>query len=214
MRLMFSVATAMFAFAAPAAAQTTLDADLTGTITTSILNPIPGVQRFTLSGGFTSYSASADLPQITGNDLDRYSFSVSGVSESFDALTRTTIYRDVTGTINGYGQVVQELAPTRLRVVFNETFTSAQIFGTLLSAGPSSPQGFPGPVDFTPANGASITGTYTSTGPQNGTFVGSIDFPAITGPVPEPAAWGLMILGVGAVGGALRQRRRANVRFA
>ncbi len=32
--------------------------------------------------------------------------------------------------------------------------------------------------------------------------------------VPEPAAWGLMILGFGVVGGAMRRRQRVSVRFA
>ena len=32
--------------------------------------------------------------------------------------------------------------------------------------------------------------------------------------IPEPATWGMMILGVGMVGGAMRQRRRAKVSFA
>lgn len=34
------------------------------------------------------------------------------------------------------------------------------------------------------------------------------------GAVPEPSAWALMILGFGAVGGAMRQRRRTVLRFA
>ena len=40
-----------------------------------------------------------------------------------------------------------------------------------------------------------------------------IDNIAVTA-VPEPAAWALMILGVGAVGGSLRRRQRTAVRFA
>ena len=37
--------------------------------------------------------------------------------------------------------------------------------------------------------------------------------PAITSAVPEPATWGMMIGGLGMVGGALRRRKRAAVRF-
>lgn len=36
----------------------------------------------------------------------------------------------------------------------------------------------------------------------------------LSGAIPEPATWGLMILGFGAVGGAMRARRKATVRFA
>ncbi len=35
-----------------------------------------------------------------------------------------------------------------------------------------------------------------------------------TGAVPEPATWAMMLMGFGAVGGALRSRRRATVRYA
>lgn len=41
--------------------------------------------------------------------------------------------------------------------------------------------------------------------------------PAAAGPVPEPAAWGMMVLGFGAIGGAMRRRRSAvttTVRYA
>lgn len=33
------------------------------------------------------------------------------------------------------------------------------------------------------------------------------DLPGVSGPIPEPATWALMIAGFGAVGGALRRRR-------
>ena len=37
----------------------------------------------------------------------------------------------------------------------------------------------------------------------------NVEFTSVAGGVPEPASWSLMILGVGAVGGALRRRRQA-----
>ncbi len=37
--------------------------------------------------------------------------------------------------------------------------------------------------------------------------------PAITSSVPEPATWGMMIGGLGMIGGTLRRRKRAAVRF-
>lgn len=213
MRFIATGAAALLALtiAAPAMA-TSLNAGLAGTITTSQQFPVPGEQTFTLSGGFTSYSASSDLPQITGGDLSAYSFSVTGISIGYDDIARTTTYGNVVGTISGYGQVVQFLAPTTLTVAFDENFATAVVNGVLMSTGSVTPPGFPGPIDFTPANGATISGTYTSTGIQSGDFVGTI-FLADTGMVPEPATWGLMILGVGAAGGAVR-RRNARVALA
>ena len=37
---------------------------------------------------------------------------------------------------------------------------------------------------------------------------------AVSGAVPEPASWALMLGGFGAIGGAMRARRRTRVRFA
>ncbi len=44
-------------------------------------------------------------------------------------------------------------------------------------------------------------------GTQNGSFGGSVAFVAQSA-VPEPATWGMMLLGFGAMGAALRRRRR------
>ena len=46
------------------------------------------------------------------------------------------------------------------------------------------------------------------------TFTTYVDPAASTGDVPEPASWALMLGGFGLVGGALRSRRKAGVRFA
>ena len=54
---------------------------------------------------------------------------------------------------------------------------------------------------FSSLSGAALSG-FTATG--RGTF--SYDAPALT-PVPEPATWGLMILGFGVLGARLRRRR-------
>jgi hypothetical protein len=64
------------------------------------------------------------------------------------------------------------------------------------------------PFDVTP-------GTYTVTvrGRAFGsiaTYAGNFNVAA----VPEPATWAMMMIGVGAVGGALRRRKRVSVRFA
>ena len=216
MRLIASGAAALLALsiASPALAVTSLNAGVSGTVSTNLPNPVPGQQTFTLTGGFTYYDASPDLPQITGGDLAAYSFTITGLSQSFNADTRTVIYENVTGTINGYGQIVQYLAPTTLTVAFTPDFSSATVLGELQSTGPVSPAGFPGPIDFSPANGAMISGTFRPFAQPggDGTFDGTIILAAAA--VPEPATWGMMILGVGAAGGALRRRRSVSVTYA
>lgn len=207
------VAVALAAVSAPALAAS-LNAGISGTLTTTTPTPVPGVQKFTLSGGFTSYAASPDLPQINGGDLNQYSFTVTGTSQSYDDATRTVVYGGVTGTINGYGQVVQNLSPTTLSVTFDPTFATATFLGTLMSSGSVFPAGFPNAIDFTPANGAVISGLYRSFGTSGGggSVTGSIVFPAgATAAVPEPASWALMVGGFGLAGGALRRRSRRAV---
>jgi hypothetical protein len=59
------------------------------------------------------------------------------------------------------------------------------------------------------ADGASTTVSFASgNGGANCCFGAAIDNVGVTG-VPEPAAWGLMILGFGAAGATLRRRRAA-----
>jgi len=43
-------------------------------------------------------------------------------------------------------------------------------------------------------------------------YTGTATFTA--GPVPEPATWGMVVLGFGAMGAAMRRRQRASVSFA
>ena len=50
----------------------------------------------------------------------------------------------------------------------------------------------------------------TGTSAGLGSFGGTVSFAA----VPEPATWGLMILGFGLIGGALRRRQKVAVRYA
>lgn len=50
---------------------------------------------------------------------------------------------------------------------------------------------------------------FNAAGP-GATFQGAVTY----GAVPEPATWGLMILGIGFAGAAMRQRRKVTVRYA
>lgn len=59
------------------------------------------------------------------------------------------------------------------------------------------------------ANGQEYTGWLDVD--QNGTHISALDYHLVSASaVPEPAAWALMILGMGVAGAALRQRRQEN----
>ncbi|WP_339691666.1 PEPxxWA-CTERM sorting domain-containing protein [uncultured Parasphingorhabdus sp.] len=50
-------------------------------------------------------------------------------------------------------------------------------------------------------------------GQTNGfAVIDNVAFGSLTGAVPEPATWAFMIFGFGAIGGALRRQRKANVK--
>ena len=80
---------------------------------------------------------------------------------------------------------------------------------TLFDSGSRTDAQTNGVVSYTVASGALISGaTFASSGGN------SFEFDNLAAAVPEPAMWGMMILGFGLVGGALRRRPTSTVRFA
>lgn len=115
----------------------------------------------------------------------------------------TDLFSFVVGSLDTYNT---------LRLTFdNGTFTDyvggAIIGGLPFSSGSTTSPTSNGRVTYTVAAGdALITGArFTST---SDSF--EFDTLASNGAVPEPATWGIMILGFGAIGGAMRRRRDCN----
>ena len=144
-------------------------------------------------------------------------------------------YNNFDGTTGTYGN--DGVSPTG---PFTNTFTFVLDVARSASSFISSSQTRTSNIDFTSVvltgnNGYSASYDVQSTGPfefrtfgetilQAGTYTLTVtgtasgvasyagDFTVAS--VPEPATWALMILGFGAVGGALRRRAKATVRFA
>lgn len=74
------------------------------------------------------------------------------------------------------------------------------------------------PFSFTNFSSSMTLGTLTSSGPVTGPFTitaYTLSFTTLAPAVPEPATWAMMILGFGAVGGAIRYlRRKTTVSYA
>ncbi len=88
------------------------------------------------------------------------------------------------------------------------------------ATGPGSPPSFDGPAGSAPGATADTTtptdpGSPTDpTGPTDPGTPTNPETPTPTTPVPEPATWLIMILGVAIIGAALRRRRPAPAAFA
>lgn len=167
---------------------------------------------------------------LTGNfqgTLDGQGFDVfatfTGIADTDGPSTFGAPFRDLTSLTAVANGVTYTSVSTGYFYSFPNRSSGGTGFGTLTNgyfiefSGINNFDGesdlAPTPVRFDfPANQAFVTdrGTAYINNASNLTFSASL------AGVPEPATWGLMILGFGAVGGAMRRRQSiaANVRFA
>lgn len=69
--------------------------------------------------------------------------------------------------------------------------------------------------DFGLANGATLSRLLLAPGSGTSTsLVGALNSQSVTAAVPEPATWGMMVLGFGAMGFAMRRRHKVAVSYA
>lgn len=137
---------------------------------------------------------------------------------------------DITGSFSGSGTFTTADAPTgagsTLVTAISGTFNNAAITTLLAPAsfGGNDNLLFPGGAQFVSGNGITFqTGSSTWNlyySPANRTYtilsptvvrqnVALSVMPAASA-VPEPAAWAMMIVGMGLIGGVLRRRRTVN----
>jgi hypothetical protein len=163
------------------------------------------------------YSASMPLPSApsasrptgaTGN------YAATGANGSYTiSFAASKIFSFVIGSLDSYNEVVLRYTDGSLA----GDYLGAQIIGATTQSGAA---GFTFGSTTSATNNGLVT--FTETGPLS---LGSVQF--LSGStdsfeydtlsasgVPEPAAWGMMILGFGMVGGAMRRRSSVKVRFA
>ncbi len=188
MKTLLLAATAAMLAVAPASAATIFVTDSGTTPNQLTLDFIP-IGTGTFTGG------SSDTVVSAGNSLRNYS-----VTYNFTAPA------DGNGSISF---TTTSVAPALLSI------TSASFNGTPVTittgTGANGAVTYNGFFDFTSAMfGDAFALTLGGEVRRGGTLSTSLSYAASTG-VPEPATWGLMILGFGAVGGAMRRRRTATL---
>jgi hypothetical protein len=129
--------------------------------------------------------------------------------------TTTTIGYTDTGLANPFSEWLQFTSDLGgLYSIVASTSSASVNFTSIVLTGPNGPfnllPGFDnGTVEFWSLDNFNLqAGTYTltlnGTNSQTGALSGNITM----NPVPEPATWAMMLLGFGAVGFAMRRRRR------
>lgn len=218
------------ATAAPAYAATTIDT--TGSFTgdwTSIGNPNTATygQTFTVGADNTLNSFSMYLDQTPQNpyDFKAYIYAWDGSKATGSALYTSGI-QTFSGTNYGNPQEFAfntgntGLVSGSQYVAFLSTsgLQAGKPFGTsgMPYAGSFGSDAMPG-GGFVYLNNGDNFGLLTSSA-WNQTGQGDVwfkaTFNAVAGGVPEPSTWAMMIFGFGAVGGAMRTRRRRTAAFA
>ncbi|WEK44155.1 MAG: PEPxxWA-CTERM sorting domain-containing protein [Candidatus Sphingomonas colombiensis] len=167
---------------------------------------------------FDSFAPGAALPG--GTNAFAYDTSSSNGARPADGSTGNF------GSVLGGGTWTTSFAPTSLFSfvlgsldTYNSltlhfvggssiTYVGGQIINDLVfPSGNQSANGSNGVVTYN-ANGGPLINGATFSSEQN-----SFEFDNLARAVPEPATWALMILGFGAIGGAMR-RRRTSVAYA
>lgn len=193
---------------------------LLGAIAATTLSAVPATAAVTING---SVAAS-----IVGVSSDTASINAGTTFTN----TAFTIVGSATSGFAGIGNAIVQISS--LTALTGQSFSFSSAFGNY--AGVVSNVLVAGDVNnrtvsayvlglFTPSGSlfsydaglASTTLSFTQTG-VNGATSGSFTLaspPAAIPAVPEPAIWGMMIVGFGLIGGAMRYRRRsASVTFA
>jgi hypothetical protein len=192
-KLLATAAVAATMMAAPAAAATSMD----GTLAVSILgvsadiSPIDVGSSLTVTGFAASGSVTGDFTGLIPQALTSTSPFVATNGSIFSF---TSAFGDFTGTVSN----VVATGPASNRLL------SAYALGTFTPLGT-----FAG---FDPG-AASVTFSFTQNnqGEEAGAIQGGFTLSTPPAGVPEPASWGMLIVGFGLSGYAMRRRRATTV---
>ncbi len=164
--------------------------------------------RFTpkLAGMVISATLAAAVPSAA-NATHFISFDGQNGAFGNTNVTTSPFSRTFNFTTATAGNLLADISNTG-RGMTNIDFSSVTIDGVEFSIllGPATQTEF---RTFDGFIGAGVHNLFVSgTSGGNASYVGNLSF----GAVPEPATWAFMIFGFGAIGGAMRRQRKANVK--
>ncbi|WP_232474085.1 PEPxxWA-CTERM sorting domain-containing protein [Sphingomonas sp. MA1305] len=141
------------------------------------------------SYGYGYAAGVVSAPNVIFNGYGNIASISSATAFLLNSAYFTGAYGDQSVTVTGYNGLTQ---------VFSETFDTLISSPTLHSF-----------------NAVPIT-SFSFVSPNSQVVIDNLNLSPATAAVPEPATWALMILGMGAVGFAMRRRKTVNmtVRFA
>ncbi len=162
--------------------------------------------------------APAAHAQTTGGTIANFSNDL-GMGGSFttgfsDSMLTNPFTETLTFTTSTTGLLSIFVGSTATSEENDTDFTSAFLSGTGIVGNVLVPQLLGDPTEVRSLAGFAVgPGNYTLTlqgtpGTQNGSFGGSVAFVAQSA-VPEPSTWAMMLFGFGAMGVAMRRRKRS-----
>lgn len=158
---------------------------------------VPAQAAITVNDGGTTVSYGTP----SGTELDfSFGYEETGLENPFTALL------DFTNTLGGIYQFSLSTSSPAVTFISADISDGSGVLGSLSFVGSLGPNVFWGLENFALDAGnyvLTITGTNTGANPSS-SLAGNVHFAA----VPEPATWGMMILGFGLLGGLMRRREQ------
>ena len=161
----------------------------------------------TLAGLFT-LGAAATITSVEGfiggpdDTTGTISIYTGGVDPQFSGLLFSANFaktNNTTGTWQGVFGRSWNLAAGQYWAVFETGGTLSRMFN-----------GAPNPLSQYAVRGGGVAWSQLGSGAGLGVRItNNVASPPVSGAVPEPGTWAMMLIGFGVVGGALRARRRA-----
>lgn len=136
---------------------------------------------------------------------------LDGGSYAFTLPTASSVFSFVLGSLDAFNYLTLNFSDG-----LSTTLMGGAIVGspTLFDSGNRTDAQTNGVVSYTVGGGATVTSAVFASKGGNSFEFDNLATGGIAAAVPEPATWGMMILGFGLMGAAMRRRPSTKVRFA